>query len=81
MSLTDMVFVFWFFPIALALYYMVSDAVKEFVLLAVSIVFYACGSLQFLALFIISIMVTVIIGRSISRLRQKRLLSKVLIVK
>lgn len=80
MSVTDIVFVFWFFPISLALYYMVSDDVKEYVLLAVSIVFYACGSLQFLGLFIISIMVTVIIGRSISRLRQKRLLSKGLLI-
>lgn len=80
MSFTNMVFIFWFLPLSLTLYYMTGDEVKEYVLLAISIVFYACGSLQFLTLFIISIAVTVTIGRSISMVRHRRRLSKGLLI-
>ncbi|MCM1414993.1 MAG: hypothetical protein NC430_03595 [bacterium] len=80
MAITDMIFIFWFLPVSLAVYYMAGDEVKEYVLLAVSIVFYACGSLQFLTLFIISIVITVTIGRSISRVRKRGLLSKGLLL-
>lgn len=80
MSITDFTFIFWFLPISLALYYMVGNRVKEYVLLAISLMFYACGSLSFLLLFIVSVVITVIIGRAISRWREHKIASGILLL-
>lgn len=66
-----MLFLFVFLPASLVLYYIVNDKAKEYILLFLSIVFYALGSIQYVGLFIASIAITVLIGRLISRTEKK----------
>ena len=64
MSFTSMLFVFMFLPMALVLYYALGrKQLKDFVLLALSILFYAAGSYKYAALFIAVIVVIVSLGR------------------
>lgn len=79
MSLTGTVFLFFFLPVSLALFYISSDRVKEYVLLVISLVFYAVGSLDCLLLFIILLILSVVIGRLISRVSQ-RWIKRILLV-
>ncbi len=69
MSFTDLLFIFTFLPVALLLYYAVPGsrvpAGREWILLAVSLVFYACGSPRYLVLLVISLMINVVIARRI----------------
>ena len=44
MAYTDILFLFLFLPISLLLYYICKERLRKYVLLALSIVFYACGS-------------------------------------
>ncbi len=69
MSVTNMTFLFLFLPIALALYYPAPGRVREAVLLLVSLLFYAIGSLKYLVLFIFAVTVTVMTGRLIDARR------------
>lgn len=66
MSITSMLFVFLFLPLALAIYYLSNESVKEYVLLMISLVFYSLGSINYIFLFVISIAVTVLIGRTMA---------------
>lgn len=66
MTITSMTFLFCFLPITLAVYYIVNDEIKEYVLLAVSLILYSIGSLQYFTLFIIVIFITVALGRGIN---------------
>jgi len=71
MSITSMLFLFVFLPLSLLGYYVVSDRIKEYVLLCVSLVFYALGSTRYIGLFTVAVIITVIIGRSISQCNKK----------
>lgn len=66
MSITSMLFLFLFLPLALAIYYMVRDEIKEYVLLMISLLFYSLGAVQYIVLFIVVIILTVIMGRAIN---------------
>lgn len=78
MSITGLVFLFVFLPVSLALYYMVNDHVKDYVLLAFSLLFYALGSVKYLTLFIVATTFTVLIGRMVNSVENK--LSKKLLL-
>ena len=65
MSITSLLFLFVFLPLALAVYYIADDTVKDYVLLAISLFFYAIGSVEYLVTFVIAITITVFIGRAI----------------
>ena len=60
-----MTFLFIFLPIALVLYHITPGKLKEFLLLAISLIFYALGSVEYIALFTFAIVLTVLIGRGI----------------
>lgn len=66
MSITSLSFLFCFLPISLMVYYIVKKEAKELVLLVISLMFYALGSPQYLILFMVSVVVTVTIGRLIN---------------
>lgn len=66
MSIITMLFVFLFLPLALAIYHLSNESVKEYVLLIVSLVYYLIGSIDYIFFFIISIAVTVLIGRTMA---------------
>ncbi len=65
MSITSMLFLFVFLPLSLAIYYMVGDNVKEYVLLGISLLFYAIGVVEYMPLFIVSVFLAVALGRGI----------------
>lgn len=73
MSITSMLFLFLFLPLSLAIYNMANDKVKEAVLLVISVLFYTFGSPQYIVLLIGSILISVAIGRTISRLEKKKI--------
>ena len=63
MSITSLLFLFVFLPLSLVIYYISNDRVKDYVLLGISILFYAIGSVEYLLLFSIAVAITVVIGR------------------
>ena len=65
MSISSLLFLFIFLPFSLVVYYISSDSSKEFVLVAISILFYSLAGINFVFLFLLSLIITVIIGRSI----------------
>lgn len=65
MSISSLLFLFIFLPFSLAVYYISSDSSKEFVLVAISILFYSLAGINFCFLFLFSLTITVILGRSI----------------
>lgn len=71
LSITNLLFLFLFLPLSLAIYYVANDKVKEYVLLAISLLFYAIGSVEYIVLFIIAIVFTVLVGRVMNYLDQK----------
>lgn len=80
MATTNVTFIFMFLPIALALYWLVKDEFKEYVLLFLSLVFYACGSLKYLSIFMISIAITIVLGRVIASKPENIKFNKVLLI-
>ncbi|HAY63712.1 MAG TPA: hypothetical protein DCX90_08895 [Ruminococcaceae bacterium] len=80
MAITSTVFVFFFLPISLIIYYLVGDTAKKYVLLVISLLFYACGSLQYLILFVLLTIANVCIGRVLSQIKTKSVLAKILLV-
>ncbi|MBR1692381.1 MAG: MBOAT family protein [Lachnospiraceae bacterium] len=80
MYITDLSFIFWFLPLSLILYHFVPDRIKEYVLLAVSLFFYACGSRTYFFLFLISITVNVILGRCLYKREKPDVLRTLMLV-
>lgn len=79
MSITNMTFLFMFLPIALALYYFVDNRAKEVVLLILSLVFYAIGSVKYIVLFSFAVLLTVFTARLIYNYSDKNTLRKCLL--
>lgn len=65
MSITSMLFLFVFLPVSLAIFYITNDKAKEYVLVVISVVFYALGSIEYMYLFLTAILLTVLLGRGI----------------
>lgn len=65
--MTTIPFILLFLPLSLAIYYIAGQKAKEYILLAVSLAFYSMFSLEYIALFVIEIILTVTIGRLINR--------------
>lgn len=72
MLFTDLTFLFVFLPVALFLYYMAKDEYKEILLFLLSLLFYACGSAEYVSLLIVSLTINVLLGRLITNLRHKK---------
>ena len=79
MSITSFGFLFFFLPVSVIAYYIANDRAKEYILLAISILFYSIGSLKYSALFIIAIVITTTIGRLMGHTKTKKV-RKLLIV-
>ena len=58
-------------PLSLAVYYIANDEVKECVLLALSLLFYALGSLRYFLIFTTVVFITVVVGRGIHKEKHK----------
>ena len=66
MTINSMTFLLVFLPISLFIYYISNDRIKEYVLLGISLLFYALGSIQFLVGMLLVMCITVFIGRMIN---------------
>lgn len=75
MAITSIVFLFSFLPIFLGIYYLVDDGKKEYLLLVLSLFFYACWSLHTFVLFVVSIIINVFLGRTIIRTKRYKALA------
>lgn len=71
MLITDLIFIFLFLPAALILFYVCPKKAKEYILLAVSLVFYACGSADYFIGLLISLAVNIGIGYAIGMARKQ----------
>ena len=80
MSITTLLFVFLFLPIALVLYYISSPKSREFVLLLISLLFYSFGAIDYLILFIVAITITILIGRLINYFINKNIRTIFLVI-
>ena len=77
MSITGLLFLLCFLPIALAVYHIANDNVRNYVLLIISLVFYSVGDPGFFLKFVVIVLITVMIGRIVDKcciLPVKRLL-------
>lgn len=65
MSITDVTFLFIFLPIALVTY-LVKTEWQKYILLLLSLFFYACGSPRYFVLFVLAVAVNVLVGYGVS---------------
>lgn len=65
MSITDVTFLFIFLPIALVTY-LVKTEWQKYILLLLSLFFYACGSPRYFVLFLLAVAVNVLVGYGVS---------------
>lgn len=75
MSVTDLWFLFLFLPVSLVLYFMVKKELQIYILLAVSLLFYACGSPRYFVLLLASLIANAEVGFLISQFREKKAVS------
>jgi len=68
-DITNVLFLFWILPISLAVYYLAGERVRPYVLVAINLLFYACGAFSYFWLFVISTLDTVGLGRSIAAVK------------
>ena len=62
MVFSSLTFLFLFFPIALIAYYLAADNIKNYILLIISLLFYAWGEPRYIFLMIFSIVVNYFLG-------------------
>ena len=72
MSFTSLEFIFIFFPICVAGYYLFPKRFRNFFLLAASLIFYAAGELHRMYILIIGILINYIAGRLLAVKYKKR---------
>lgn len=73
MNLTSVFFVFFMLPIFLVIYYLLGKRYQREVLLILSLLFYACGSMRYFLLLVISTITTLLCGRLIKRYRENKI--------
>ena len=71
MVFSSITFLFYFLPITLALYYLLPQRCRNYVLLIASLIFYAFGEPTYIILMIFSIIFTYIYGILIDKYREK----------
>lgn len=79
MSFTSISFLFGFLPIALLVYNIIREELREISLVVLSLIFYAIAAREFWILFVISIIVNVLCGRFIYILKKQIELKKILL--
>ena len=72
MVFSSITFLFYFLPIVLICYFLVPKKLKNFVLLCSSLIFYFYGEPKYVALILISILITYIFGLLIEKYKDKK---------
>ena len=68
MDITSLSFLFIFLPFSLVIAHLVGNRFIDFVLLILSLIFYSFGSFTYLSLFVGSIILTILLGRTLSKI-------------
>ncbi len=81
MLFTSIPFIFYFLPLVILLYYLLSFSrlVQNILLFIASIVFYAWGEVEYLILMLISVIVNTILGIIVDKCRHKKTISKLIL--
>jgi len=79
-AFTDLLFVFLFLPLALSIYYVGKISYRKYILLFISLVFYACGSLEYFSLLVYSLIFNIIFGQLIAQLEKRNIKTCLLVV-
>lgn len=81
MLFTSIPFIFYFLPIVLLLYYLLSFSklVQNILLFIVSLVFYSWGDVKFVLLMLFSIIINTILGGLVDQFRSKRKIAKMIL--
>ncbi len=80
MSISDVVFIFSFLPIVIFIYYISRVRLRKYILLLFSLLFYACGAVEYLLLLIVCMCLNIVLGYNIARNRDKKILSSGLVI-
>ena len=80
MLFSSVTFLFYFLPLALLSYYIVPTKLKNVVLLAYSLIFYAWGGVLYFPLLIVSISINYVFGRLIHKYDQSEIAKKRILV-
>lgn len=82
MLFSSLIFLFYFLPITLVLYYVFrfNRTIQNMILLAVSLFFYAWGEPKFVVIMIVSIIMNYIFGLLVDRYRESKIKVKVFLV-
>lgn len=80
MASTDLIFLFFFLPIFLLLYYITGQKYKNYILLGISLFFYACGSIDHFLLLLVSIVCNLVFGWLINRYQDSNVKKKAILV-
>ena len=67
MTITDVMFLFFFLPFALVVYYLGKESYRKYILLVLSLVFYACGAPEYVLLLLLSLVINILAGKLIAR--------------
>lgn len=73
MSLTSLLFLFLFLPIALVVYYISNEKSRDYILVGISLLFYSICSIRSIVLFISSTLATVTVGRILNKTENRRI--------
>lgn len=73
MIFSSVIFLFYFLPITLAIYFFVRKKFRNLVLLAASFIFYAWGEPKYIFILIASIFINYLVGMGIHIFRERKL--------
>ena len=80
MLFSSLTFIFIFLPLVLVLYFISKDKYRNYILLLASLLFYSWGEPKFIILMLISIIFNYVIALVIDKKRDKKALSKLLLI-
>ena len=80
MSLSDSIFIFCFVPIALLLFYIAREELREYILVVFSLLFYAFGSLTYFWVLVAATAVNIVLARLIAWAKEKSLKTLFLVI-
>ena len=80
MSLSDSIFIFCFLPIALLLFYIAREELREYILVVFSLLFYAFGSRTYFLILLAATAVNIVLARLISRAKENALKTVLLVI-
>lgn len=80
MQFTDLIFLFVFLPSLLVIYYISAVKYRQVVIIAFSLIFYACGSPEFFLLLLFAVMVNVGVAYLLIEVYEKRIFPRTILV-